>query len=129
MIYQTYDMSVVNSILQRPEIWEQISDLPLFDVPYDPSCMYFLMDGGVIIFHPYSDGLKIHPNVLPEKRGKNAYKAVEESIREMFDRGYKSIYCEIPVELKHVIRFAKTLGFRLLMTGERKVFVRRKLDS
>jgi len=129
VIYQTYNMEVVNSILAHPSIWPEISDVPLFDVPYHPDCVYFLMDGGVIIFHPFKDGMKIHPNVLPEKRGKAAYEAVEASIQEMFSRGYHSIYCEIALELRHIIRFAKDLGFRLLERGDRDVMVRRRMDS
>lgn len=129
MIYQTYDMEAVNAILGHPAIWDEISTVPIFDVPYMPECVYFLMDGGVIIFHPFADGMKIHANILPEKRGKLAYDAVDEACKEMFRRGYHSIYCEIDVRLRHVMRFAKHLGFRLLHRGERDVLVRRRMDA
>ena len=129
MIYQTFDMEAVNAVLTHPDIWEEIGGGELTELPYVPCCLYFLMDGGVIIFHPYGDGMKIHANVIPEKRGKHAYDAVEQSIQEMFRRGHRNIYAEIDVNLRHVYRFAKHLGFRLLHRGERDVLIRRRWDA
>lgn len=129
MITLTQDMEMVNSILHK--VWTEIAEGEPFDVPPIFGVAYYLVnDGdGVICFHPFRDGLKIHPTILPEKRGKLAYQAIEESIQQAFEHGWTSIYAEIPTRLKHVIRFAKDLGFNLLESGERDLFVRRRLDS
>ena len=131
MITQTFNMDIVNSILSHPSIWPEISDVEPFDVAYMPDVLYFLMNeaDGVVIFHPFRDGCKIHPNVIPEKRGKAAYKAVDDACKEMFSRGYPCIYAEIDRKLVHVIRFAKALGFNVLESNDRDLLVRRKLDS
>lgn len=133
MITMTCDMDMVSSILWRDEIWEVIAPkgTERFSIPYQDECFYFLVNegDGVIIFHPFEDGVKIHPNILPEKRGKKAYKAIEESVREVFEMGYRNVYAEIPKELKHVIWCAKALGFKTLQSGDKHLLVRRRLDS
>ena len=133
MIQQTVDMEMVNSILSDPGIWPHIAPegMEPFDTPYMPGLIYFLVNetDGVIVFHPFGDGLKIHPNIVPSKRGKLAYIAVEESIQRMFDSGWSSIYCEIPVRFKHVMWFAKALGFKSMNTDDPQLLVRYKLDS
>lgn len=133
MIRQTFDMDAINSILHHPDIWRDIAPdgCASFDMPYCPDVLYYLInDGdGVITFHPFREGLKIHPNVLPSKRGKLAYIAVEESIQLMFDQGCPSIYAEIDPKLRHVVMFARQLAFRLLESGNRDLFIRRNLDS
>jgi len=93
MIRQTFDMDAVNHIITHPDIWKDIApadQLP-FDTPYLPHVMYFLVnDGdGVVMTYRFRDGCKIHPNILPDKRGKLAYWAVDEVIEEMFSRGVK----------------------------------------
>lgn len=133
MIRQTYDMEQVSMVLAHPAIWKDIAPANAvpFDAPYLPNVVYFMVnDGdGVIMFHPFRDGVKIHPNILPSKRGRIAYIAVEESIKSMFDEGYESIYAEIDYKLKHVIRFAKHLKFKHLEDGDRLLLIRRNLDS
>lgn len=128
MITETRDMATVNEILRHPDIWKHITPegIEPFDTPYFAHYIYHLVnDGdGVIIFHEFRDGLKIHPAILPSKRGKMAYQAVEDSIQIMFRRGVSNIYCEIEPKLKHVIRFAKALGFKLLESGDRDLLVR-----
>lgn len=128
MISLTQDMEIVNSILHK--VWDEIAYGEPFDVPSICGVVYYVVnDGdGIICFHPFRDGLKIHPTILPEKRGKLAYQAIEESIQRAFDHGWLTIYAEIPTRLKHVIRCAKDLGFNLLESGERELLVRR-LDS
>ena len=129
MIRLTHDMDVVNSILHK--VWGEIDEGDPFDVPSLLGVAYYVVNegDGIICFHPFRDGLKIHPNILPEKRGKLAYEAIEESIQRAFDHGWLTIYAEIPARLKHVLRCAKDLGFNLLESGERDLFVRRRLDS
>jgi len=133
MIRRTYDMDIVNSILQHPDIWRQISpkDIESFDMLYLPSVLYFIVnDGdGVITAHPFRDGCKVHPNFPMNRRGKVAYDAVEEVCQELFKIGYISIYAEIDRKLRHVTMFARALGFRLLESNDRDLFIRRNLCS
>ena len=133
MIRQTFDMDQVNMVLTHPDIWKVIAPdfLQPFDTAYLPNVIYLMVnDGdGVIMFHPFRDGLKIHPNILPSKRGRLAYIAVEQSIQKMFDNGYVNIYAEIDPKLRNVIMFARRLGFRLLESGDRDLFIRRRLNS
>ena len=87
-------------------------------------------DDGVITFHVFRDGVKIHPNILPEKRGRIAYEAVEEACQAVFDEGVQCIYAEIPHALRNVTLFARQLGFKLLESGPSEdLFIRRNLDS
>lgn len=133
MIRQVFDMEQVNLVLTHPDIWMDIAPQHIepFDTRYLPCVTYFMVndDDGVILFHPFRDGTKIHPNILPAKRGKLAYEAVEESIQSMFEWGYSSIYAEIDPKLRHVTLFARRLGFRLLESGTRDLYIRRNLDS
>ncbi len=133
MIRQTFDMDAVNQVLTHPDIWKDIAPdfVSPFDTPHLPGVMYFMVnDGdGVIMFHGFREGLKIHPNILPSKRGRLAYIAVEESICCMFDNGWPCIYAEIDPKLRHVTLFARQLGFRLLESGDRDLFIRRRLHS
>ena len=133
MITQIDNMDIVNSILSHPDIWSSIAPMGVepFEVAYIPGVIYLLVnDGdGIIAFHPFRDGMKIHPNFPKKNRGKLAYLAVEDACQMMFRSGYVSLYAEIDRSLTHVVRFAKNLGFNLLESGDRDVFIRRKLDS
>lgn len=133
VIKATNDMDIVNEIFAIPEIWDAIAPEgeDQFDIPYDPEIVHFLVNDrdGVISFHSFRDGVKIHPAIVPSKRGKIAYEAVEAACVEMHARGYRNIYAEIDRSLRHVIRFAKQLGFRHLASRDRDLLVRRKLDS
>ena len=64
-------MDVVNQVLTHPEIWKDIAPegVEPFNAPYRPDVVYLMADkgDGVITFHRYKDGLKIHPNFLPSK--------------------------------------------------------------
>ncbi len=132
-VSETRNMDLVTSILWTPTIWENIAPdgVERFPVPYDDDCTYYLVNetDGVIIFHPFRDGLKIHPNIVPEKRGKVAYRAIEKAIRAVFEAGYDSVYAEVDNHLMHVIWCAKALGFKTLQKGNRELMVRRNLDG
>ena len=133
MITRTFNMDMVNSILTHPDIWKDIAPIGVdpFDIPMPHDVVFFeILNGqGIISFHEFRDGLKIHPVVLPESRGKQAYIAIEESIKLMFDFGWHSIYAEIDPRLRHVTLAARHLGFRLFESGDRDLFIRRKLNS
>lgn len=133
MITLTEDMEVVNSILQNAEIWKDIADegVAPFDIPHKPELLYYLVNKteGVIIVHTFREGCKIHPNILPDKRGVSAYKAVEEVCQELFALGIPSIYAEIDRQLKHVSLFARHLGFKMIGLRDRGLFIRTNLTN
>ena len=134
MITLTDNMDAVNAILQHPDIWKNIAPpgVEPFDTPFRPDVLYFLVnDGdGVITFGTFRDGVKIHPNILPDKRGRIAYQAVEESVQTVFAEGVDSVYAEIPHALRNVTLFARQLGFKLIESGKAEdLFIRRNLDS
>ena len=111
-------MHAVNRILMDDSVWPDIAPeevLP-FRSELMPEALYFMVnDGdGVIIYHPFRGGVKIHPNFLLEKRGGVAYKAIEESIQVMFEHGHTSIYAEIDPKLRHVRFTAVGLKFTLI---------------
>ncbi len=120
---ETTDMTLVNPILY--EIWDEVwPDTDKFDVPYRQECTYFLGGTGVVIFHPFRDGVKIHPNFI--LRGKRAYEVIEAAVQEMFRRGHNSIYAEIDVNLRHVQHAAAHLGFERLEAGKRILYRRQQ---
>lgn len=133
MIRLTLNAKEVDAVLHRPEIWSAIAPpgVAPFSVADGPSAKYFMVnDGdGVICFHKFRDGLKIHPNFLLEKRGDLAYKAIEESVQKMFSWGYSSIYAEIDPKLRHVRFAAVSLKFKLIEKNDRYLYVRRRLDA
>lgn len=126
-------MDIVNSILQHPDIWKNVAPTLVkpIDIGYRPDVLHFLVNNGdgVISFHKFREGLKIHPNILPSKRGKLAYDAVEEAIQRVFGSGWPCVYAEIDPKLKHVTLFARQMGFKLIESNDRDLFVRRRLDS
>jgi len=73
--------------------------------------------GGVIIFHPFRDGVKMHPNFLPESRGAKAFAEIRKHMRR-----YPLIYVEIDIELRHVNWAARHMGFELIESGERNLY-------
>lgn len=132
MIELTRDMMAVNRILMDENVWPDIApaDVLPFHTTEVLDGLYFLVnDGdGVIIYHPFRDGMKIHPNFLLEKRGALAYKAIQESVQAIFAHGYSSIYAEIDKALRHVRFTAVSLQFTLLEKGSRYLYVRRSLN-
>ncbi len=130
MIELTNNMRLVNEILMNPLIWQDIAPKgvdpsELFSVAI-PGALYFMVNqgDGVIIYHPFRDGMKIHPNFLLEKRGGLAYKAIEQSIQKIFSFGYQNIYAEIEVRLRHVRFTAVGLQFQLIEKGDRYLYQR-----
>ena len=132
MISNTRNMDLVNSILCMPEIWKDIAPegVEYFDSPYMPELIYHLVNecDGVIIYHGFRDGLKIHPNIIKAKRGKDTFRAIEQSI-QMVLKDCNVVYAEIDRELRHVTWLARQLKFSLLERGSRDLYVRRKLDA
>jgi len=128
MIDLTHDMVAVNRILMDDAVWPDIAPegAPPVFMKELPEAIYFLVNrgDGVIIYHPFRDGMKIHPNFLLEKRGGTAYKGIQESIEAMFSWGYPILYAEIDRKLRHVRFTAVSLKFKLIEKSDRYLYQR-----
>lgn len=110
----------VMRVISHPEIWPKISD----DRIESPDKFDFglirnwvKLAGhvgsdliGVAFFHPFRDGTKFHPNVLPEYRRKYAYDFTMKSMESI--KG--PFYVEIPDIYNGVQKFAKRCGFQFV---------------
>lgn len=121
------DIDVINSILQHPDIWENIAgDVEPFDTPFMHEHAYFIIgdNQGLVIYHKFLDGVKIHTNILPEKRHGASYEAINETMQHIFDLGITRIYAEIDDKFPNVIKAAIVNGFSMLSSDERNLFVK-----
>ena len=118
------DSLTLDSILHHPAIWPKIAPegIEPFSVEPRENWVCWWADGGVIIFHPFRDGMKIHPNFLPGFRGRNAYEAIRQSVESL----HVPVYAEIDRESRHLRVTAMHLGFELIERNERDLFRREK---
>ena len=116
IIKATEDQAEIKKILFDDSIYPAISgnvkldfdntDFPMGDVLY-----FGGYDNGEIFalscFHPFKDGLKFHPNVLPSHRFKYARDFVKRTAFML----KSPIYVEIPKDRKSLINLATKIGF------------------
>lgn len=115
IIRETKDIQEIKSVLCHPAIYPRIKgDLSLEPDDFIPPMDDVLYLGGydntifaVTCFHPFRDGLKFHPNVLPEYRLRYA----RDFARKCLLMVQCEVYAEVPLEFKKAINFAKKLGF------------------
>lgn len=110
---QTTNIEDIKAVLCDPAIYDTITDdnSPLvddFEPPISDDYTYiagYLDDKiiGVVVYHSYLDGNKVHVQVLPEYRKEYARKFVEQSL--LF-KGTLPLYAEIPDLYKNVLDFA-----------------------
>ncbi len=115
IIRQTTNQDEIKKILFHPAIYPNISegielDFNTTDFPTDNA--WYL--GGynddifaVSCFHSFQDGLKFHPNILPEFRRKYA----RDFVKRCLDMVKCRIYIEIPTKRKELFNFARKFGF------------------
>ena len=115
-IVLTEDMDEVKKVLYHPEIYPEIKgnapddfELPtkgvIYLAGYDPELI------GIACFHSYMDGLKYHPNVLPEHRGKS-----NEFIKRTLSNLVVPVYVEVPEVLEKLCIFH---GFKAVDRNEK----------
>lgn len=131
MIKQTFNSDEIKKVLCEPSVFKDIKgdhDIQPqdFEPPLD-QCAYF---GGydetgiyaVACYHPFRDGLKYHPNVLPSHRKKHGKDFVQYTATMI----ECPIYAEIPNGRKRLINLAKKLGFDSISnTSAQTLFVKR----
>jgi len=115
IIRRTIDQDEIKTILFHPEIYPVISggheldkvstrfptDNVLYIAGYDINIF------GLCCFHPFKDGLKFHPNILPEFKQQYAREFIQQSLNMV----KSTIYIEIPKNRKRLFNFAKKIGF------------------
>ena len=115
IIRETKDVDEIKKILCHPEIFPRIAgDTEITPEEFEPPLNDVLYLGGydgdmfaVSCFHSFRDGLKFHPNVLPEYRLRYARIFAKQCLSML----KCTIYAEVPLEFKRAINFAKKLGF------------------
>jgi len=115
IIRETKDIEEIKSILCHPEIFPRISgDCGLTAKKFEPPLEGVIYLGGyedgifaVSCFHCFRDGLKFHPNVLPEYRLRYARIFAKQCLSML----KCEVYAEVPLKYKRAINFAKKLGF------------------
>lgn len=116
------DSSTLDAVLHHPDIWPVIAPQGVepFPVTLPDDCDVDWRLGGVIVYHPFRDGLKIHPNFLPGCRGRSALGQIRQSLAQRPG----PIYAEIDRGLRHVRAFAVLSGFELIERGTRYLYRR-----
>lgn len=115
IIRETKDIEEIKRVLCHPEIFPRIAgDCGLTPEEFEPPLDAAFYIGGyedkifaVSCFHPFRDGLKFHPNVLPKYR----LRCARDFARKCLLMVQCEIYAEVPLEFKRAINFAKKLGF------------------
>ena len=119
-IRETTDIEEIKSVLCHPEIYPCISQdgnptAREFEPPMNVSYIGGYIDGeimGIMIYHPYKDGLKCHIQVLPEFRKKYA-KEFGRIALNFGEAKNAIIYADIPTCYPNVLAFAKKVGFEI----------------
>ena len=119
IVRETNDIQEIKQVLCHPDIYPLISDdnSPSVDEFIPPFKGVFYVAGyapeliGISCFHWFRDGMKFHPNVLPQFRSKYA----DEFVTKSLDMFHKPIYVEVPDKL---VRFSKKHGFRIIENNE-----------
>lgn len=121
IIVKTQDIEEIRKVICHPDIYPVISDdfcpppkefIPPLDVDYYAG----YVNGeiiGIMAYHIQDGRYKCHPNVLPEYRNKYAREFTRMTL-EIGKVKNASIYADIPECYKHVIRFAKSFGFKVI---------------
>lgn len=115
-VIETKDIEEIKKVLFHPEIRECISNdkyPDVVDIPVGGKYKYiagYIGDDiiGVMVYHKFKDGLKVHIQVLPEYRKEHS----KEFARIVAGETKNAIiYSEVPVCYPNVIRFAEWFGF------------------
>lgn len=109
MLTRTFDKESINSVLKHPYIWPRVSDdkqdIDAFDPPMGDN-HYLFEEGVLFILHPEGDDVKIHANVLPEKR-ELAEEAAQCALKYAFEEmNASNVVALIPQKFGTVYGFA-----------------------
>lgn len=122
IVKPTKDIDEIKRILCHPDIFRNIcGDYDIKPEEFIPPMKDVVYLGGydreifaVSCFHPFKDGLKFHPNVLPKYRLQHAKDFVKQSITMVKCR----LYIEIPKKRKRLFNLAHKLGFDSIVNNK-----------
>lgn len=128
IVSKTTDVNEIKSVLCHPDIYPEISE----GVDLDPEDIKIPFEGwayvggydkeiiGVSCFNCFRDGLKIHPNVLPEYRLKYG----RDFVRLCISMVNCPLYAEIPNHRKRLLNLATKLGFDSIENNSAKTLMK-----
>ena len=130
LIKRTEDQEEIKAILLHESIYPHISGGAVldFDTVTFPTETAVYIGGydddenivALSCFHDFKDGLKFHPNVLPDARRRYARKFIKHTANMV----QCPLYIEIPKARKELFNQAKKFGFESLTTSEDKIIMR-----
>ena len=116
IIRETRNQNEIKDILFHPDIYPIISGghkldkgatiLPMKDIIYLAG--YEERIFAVSCFHPFMDGMKYHPNILPEYKREYARGFVQSTLNMV----KSPLYIEIPQNRKDLYNFSAKMGFK-----------------
>lgn len=130
IVKQTFNTEDVKKVICHPEVFSEIKgDYDVAAEEFDPRFEDVVYFGGyddevfgIAAYQPFRDGLKYHPNVLPNYRQKYGKRFVEYTVTMI----ECPLYAEIPNRRKRLINLAKKLGFDSISNNSAKtLFVKR----
>jgi hypothetical protein len=128
IIRETKNVNEIKSVLCHPSIYPEISDgVDLksddIEIPFDGVVYLAGYDNeviGISCLHFFKDGLKLHPNVLPEYRLKYG----RDFVRLCISMVNCPLYVEIPNRRKRLLNLANKLGFDSLRNNSTKTLMK-----
>ena len=116
IIRETRNQNEIKDILFHPEIYPIISGgkvldkgaaiLPMKDIIYLAGYEEKIFAVGC--FHPFMDGMKYHPNILPDYKREYARDFVQSTLNMV----KSPLYIEIPKDRKDLYNFSTKMGFK-----------------
>lgn len=120
MIIECLDAQLIMDVITVPELWETISEDDQSPELWEPDLTEAWLAAytdqkeliGFYNLHVRNGiTLQIHPMILPNKRGKWAYKTAMEALRWVNEyTSFQKVVCEIPFIYPHVKMFALQCG-------------------
>ncbi len=127
IIRRTVNQDEIKEILFHPDIYKDISEGVELnnDISFPVDSVLYI--GGysnkifaLSCFHSFQDGVKFHPNVLPEFRRMYA----RDFVKRCLDVVKCKIYIEIPTRRKELFNFARKFGFVPMSSKDNKMLMR-----
>lgn len=118
---ETKDFKIIESILKHPVLFSIINgiDADINKFKVDPLWSYLLLKKdkeviGCFRFRLFTRiTIEAHVAILPEHHGSVTVDEVSRvAIQWAKEQGYKKIFCPVPVNCPHVIKFITRLGYK-----------------
>lgn len=118
-----FDAELIKDVVTTPGLWETVSDDSVHPDKFIPDvegqCWLAAIDGGCLLgffqYHPLNGTTLIaHPHILPQFRGKRAFKAGKDQFDWMFSEyvKYNKIVGFIPFIYKNVKIYCNMIGMK-----------------